>query len=358
MKKGTLYLITSALVVVLTLFVVLYKKNIIFSDGNNTDLYALAVKDTASINKIFLADMSGNSILLSRTQQGWMVNDSTPAMEIVVEELLSAMSNIIIKQSVPKTAQENINKMIAQRSVKVEVYQNAPKFTVFNIPFFEKERKTKTIYIGEAIQSHMGNYAVAEGMDEPYVVGMMGFRGFLTPRFSTKYEDWVSRAIFKTKITRIAEFESIDLITPEESFKVSKVGPRHFNIMNANNEMIAPYDTTKVIDMLSEFRERNFEGIATYISDNERDSVLRFNKFKILKLTDTENKTTTLELYKITFLAQSLEFDTLSDEVYTAENKDRCYATINGDQSTLYLIQYHYFDRQLQPLSYFFKPKN
>ncbi len=355
MKKRNVYLILSLALVLITVLVILSEKKVIFSDEDDTELYAFSVADTSTVTKIFMADMAGGKVLLSRSPEGWMVNDSTKAMTITVEELLGILKNIIIKESVPKTAQENINKMIALKSVKVEVYQNAPKFTLFNIPFFVKERNTKTLYIGEAVQTHTANYAVLEGLDEPYIVGMMGFRGFLTPKFSTKYEDWVSKTIFDTKITRIQSFESIDLKNPEESFKISKEGPRHFSIMNKDSENVTHYDTTKVIDMLSECRERNFENMLSNMSDAEKDSVLRFNKFKVLSLTDVEGKETTLHLYKITFLAQEMEDGTLSDEIYTAENKDRCYATIGDNFDQFYLLQYHYFDRQLQPLSYFLK---
>ncbi len=355
MKKRTRYIIYSVVLILFTTIFALYQKNIIFSDGNETDVHAFSVKDTASITKIFLADMNGHSILLSRTDAGWTVNDSTLAMGIVVEEMLGVMRNIIIKQPVNEAAQENVSRRMAQQSVKVEVYQNAPKFTIFGIPFSVKERNTHTMYIGEAIQTQMGNYAVLEGMDEPYIVGMLGFRGFLTPRFSTKYEDWVDKTIFRTKITRIASMQSIDAVNPEESFSVTKAGARHFTLTNYQNQPIHHYDTVKLVDMLSEYRERYFEGIVTTVTDSERDSVLQFNKFKTIILTDVENNTTTLDLYKITFLAQSMENNTLSDEVFMAENKDRCYGVINNDISTFCLIQYHYFDRQLQPLSYFLK---
>lgn len=356
MKKNKLYIIIASILVLASIFVILQRNNVFSSqDEKGFRGSIFAIKDTNLVTKIFMADMRGNQVLLSRLSTGWVVNDSTPALKANVDDLLSTLQNLVIKQTVAKTAQGNIIKMLSTKAVKVDVHQIAPKFKIFGISFFTKERITKTYYMGDATMDNMGNYALIDGMKEPYVVTIPGFRGFVTPQFSTNPLDWYSHTLFQTKLTRIASVEFIDVENPDESFLVKKEGARFFSLFDRNSKQISHYDTTFVIDMLSEFRERNYLSIETNLTPQKRDSIIKNDLFKIIVLTDVEGVKTELRFYRLMQLVQEYENDVLIGEPKMAANLDACYGTYNGDLKTIYKLQYHYFDRQLQPLSYFIK---
>lgn len=356
MKKNRLYLIIAGVLVLASIFVVLQRNNVFSSQDEMGPIGdSFAIKDTNLVTKIFMADMRENKVLLTRSSSGWLVNDSIPALKANVDNLLSTLQNLVIKQTVAKTAQSNINKMLMTRAIKVEVYQIAPKFTIFGIPFFTKERITKTYYMGEATMDNMGNYAVVEGMKEPYVVTIPGFRGFVTPQFSPYPIEWYSHTLFQTKLTRIASVQFIDVENPSESFLIKKEGTRFFSLYDINNQQITHYDTTRVVDMLSEFRERNYLSISTHLTQPEKDTIIQKNLFKIIVLTDIDGKKYELRAYRLMDLVQEMQNDVTIGEPKLVPNRDVLYATFNGDLKTIYKLQYHYFDRQLQPLSYFVK---
>lgn len=355
-KKNTIYLIVAGILVLASIFVVLQKKNLLRSQDEIGPIgAAFAIKDTNNVIKIFMADMLGNKVLLTRTEKGWLVDDTIPALKVNVENLLSTLQNLHIRQTVAETAQDNINKMLSSQSVKVEIYQLAPKFKIFGIPFFVKERLTKTYYMGQATMDNMGNYALLEGMDEPYVVSIPGFRGFVTPQFSPYATDWYSHTLFQTKLTRIQSLQIIDMENPSESFLIKKEGARFFSMYDYKNAPVVQYDTTKVIDMLSEFRERNYLSISTALTNHEKDSVFKNNLFKIIILTDVDGKKSELRFYRLLQLVQEMQDDEKIGDPMMAINKDHCYGIFNEDYSKLYKLQYYYFERQLQPLSYFVK---
>ena len=256
--------------------------------------------------------------------------------------------------TVQKKGQPTINEAIARRGIKVEIYQIAPKFSLFGIDFSVKERKTQVYYIGEATQTNLGNYALLEGAKEPCIVCVPGFRGYLSPLYSPIPTNWYSHTLYQTKITRIASVDFVDYENPEESFRVEKVGARFFNVYNSKNEIIADYDTTKLINMLSEFRERNYVAVAPEFSSGERDTIAQAI-FKTITLKDTEGKVSSYSFYRLMQLMQVLEDGNETGETEWVANKDVCYATEGNDFSTVYRIQYHYFQRQMQPLSYFLK---
>ena len=356
MKKKIICIILAALVAIGFLFLILSKSGTIGKNKITSDLFA--VKDTNNITQIFIADMTGLHSLLVRHDDGWYVQDSVKAMPQKVNDLLSTIHNITLQQIVAKTAQSNINKMMSVNAIKVEIYQNAPKFKLFGIPFFTKNRNVKTYYMGPSTMDNVSNFAILEGFDEPCIVYIPGFRGFLTPFYAYNPIDWYSCDLFDTKITRIQSLLVEDFEHPEESYFVEKSGTRFFSLYNSNNEKITNYDTVKLLDMLSEYRDKNYERYISDIPNSTKDSIIRFNHFKTITLTDVEGRKTTLDMYRK--LEKDLYYlDAIIGGVEREDNspynRDKFYAILNGDDSHLVQCQYFHFDRQLQPLSYFLK---
>jgi hypothetical protein len=348
----------AAVLLVGCLFLILAKTGTIGKREPMSDIFA--VKDTNNITKIFIADMNGEYSLLTRRDDGWYVQDSVKAMTVKVNDLLSTIHNITLRQTVAKTAQSNINKMMSVNAVKVEIYQKAPKFKLFGIPFFTKERNVKTYYMGPSTMDNVANYAILEGFDEPCIVHIPGFRGFLTPFYAFNPVDWYSCDLFSTKITRIQSLLVEDFENPEESFYVEKSGPRFFNLYNIHKELIADYDTAKLLDMLAEYRDKNYEVYVMGMSDAAKDSILRYNHFKTITLTDVNGEKTTLDMYRKLepdpyYLDAIIgREDVAQEEPY---NRDKFYAVLNGNTKDLVQCQYYHFDRQNQPLSNFLKQK-
>lgn len=358
MKKKAIYIILAAVLLIGCLFLILAKTGVVGKTQPSSDLFA--VKDTNNITKIFIADMNGEYSLLTRRDDGWYVQDSVKAMTVKVNDLLSTIHNVTLRQTVAKTAQSNINKMMSVNAVKVEIYQKAPKFKLFGIPFFTKERNVKTYYMGPSTMDNIANYAILEGFDEPCIVHIPGFRGFLTPFYAFNPVDWYSCDLFSTKITRIQSLLVEDFENPEESFYVEKSGPRFFNLYNIHKELITDYDTAKLLDMLAEYRDKNYEVYVTGMSDRAKDSILRYNHFKTITLTDVNGEKTTLDMYRKMepdpyYLDAIIGREELEQE--EPYNRDKFYAVLNGNTKDLVQCQYYHFDRQNQPLSNFLKQK-
>lgn len=358
MKKKRLYFILIAILLVLCLVIILFKTGVLHGSGKDIKSDAFAVKDTANITKVFIADMNGETVLLTRKNEGWFVQDSTPAMPAKVRVLLSTIHNITLQQIVAKSAQSNINKMMSVNAIKVEIYQKAPKFTIFGIGFFNKERLVKTYYMGPSTMDNMANFAILEGFDEPCIVHVPGFRGFLTPTYSFKATEWYNCDLFSTKITRIKTLSIRDYENPEESFTVEKAGARFFSLYNAHHQLITDYDTVKLLDMLAEFRDKNYEIFVDYMSDEERDSVLLQQPFRTIILVDVNGNETRLDMYR-KYTQDATYLDAIvgreNQDSTWPYNRDKFYAILNGNTKNLLQCQYFHFDRQVQPLSYFLK---
>ena len=355
MKRQKVYVIIACVLAFLSVFAIVYQKGGFQKIGSNKIYTAFALKDTTAITRIFMADMFENKVSLTKTAEGWMVNQQKPAASYKINELLATLTSIRVAQHIPKAGQHTIIERLAVNSIKVEIYETKPLFKLFKHPFFKKERLVKTYYLGDATPTNLGSYALVEGMSEPYVVYKPGFRGYITPQFSTNPVDWYSQRMFSTKLTRIQKASFIDVENPENSFFVEKSGPRSFTLLDAHKKTVPDYDTTLLINMLSEFRERNYEMYVTDLPQSYKDSVLQFNFFKSISLTDVDNQTTTMKLYRQINTGSLYVDGDMIEEIYHEFNKDRCYATLNDNTDEIYTIQFFHFDRQIQPLPYFLK---
>ncbi|PKP27596.1 MAG: hypothetical protein CVU02_03125, partial [Bacteroidetes bacterium HGW-Bacteroidetes-19] len=68
MKKNRFYLIVAGVLILASILIVLQQKNVFSSNdekGFRSSIFA--IKDTSKVTKIFMADMRGNKVLLSRT---------------------------------------------------------------------------------------------------------------------------------------------------------------------------------------------------------------------------------------------------------------------------------------------------
>lgn len=358
MNKKRIYIILSGLLLLACLILILFKTGVIRTSNSVPKSDVFAVKDTSTVTKIFIADMNGEHVLLNRRDGAWYVEDSILAQSYKIKDLLGVIRNVTLQQTVAKTAQSNINKMMSVNAIKVEIYQKAPKFTLFGIKFFEKERKVKTYYMGPATMDNLANFAILEGYDEPCIVFIPGFRGFLTPYYSFKPVDWYNCDLFSTKITRIKTLTVQDYEHPEESFIVEKSGARFFNLFDGQHQPILHYDTVRLLDMMSVYRNLNYEHFITNMDEAKKDSILQFNKFKTITLVDVNGEETRLDMYrKLDPDALYLD-DILGGNAHGEDlpyNRDNFYAILNGNTKNLLQCQYFHFDRANQPLSYFLK---
>ena len=159
-----------------------------------------AVDDTSTVDKIFIADMDGKSVTLTRPEQGklWELNGRFKAREDALNLILKTFKRAAIQGPVAETAEPNVVRLISARGKKVEVYQGG-------------DAPVKTWYVGTATPSHTGTYMVLETPEgrgsKPYVVHMEGFTGYLSTRFFTSERDWRFTGLFnhpKRSLARVA----------------------------------------------------------------------------------------------------------------------------------------------------------
>jgi hypothetical protein len=309
-----------------------------------------AIYDTASVTKIFMADMQGNEVLLKKVQTGlWSLNDSLNARIEGVRMLLNTMSRLAVKAPVPKSNYNMVIRRLATTSIKVEIFQEVPRINVFNlIKLFPHEKLTKVYYVGSSTPDNMGSFMLMEGSDTPFVVYVPGFRGYVSARYTAFLSDWRDHTIFARKPSQIRSIEIEFPQEPVESFRIDKYGDNDLKVKQLSTGMTFDgFDTTRVIDFINAFRRIRFEESFQVLDPLHKDSIMSQVPVHIIRLTAVDGETKTVTTYRRANFAEQEDFD----GNLLPFDPNRLYA-VTGENNELLLVQYFVFDPITRPLSF------
>lgn len=355
-KNNRLTVIIAAVLVVIAGVLIWNNRYLSTVRGEDSDFM---VWDTATVTKFYLADRNDHESLLERQPNGsWTLNGVYKAHSKQVQQFLTTLYKIRIKMPVSVASHDNIVKQLAVNSTKVEVYQVEPSINLFNrIKLFPREVRTKVFYVGDATKDSSGTFMLKEGADKAYIVYIPGFRGFITTRFTALPDDWRSHEIFNENMSDIQSVTVEFNREPEESFKVENTGRHQYAMTRlADNTPIA-FDTLKVINLLSSFRDLRFEALVNNLIPQERfDSIVQSPYLHRITLTTKDGAVTQMTTFeKLVTNTAILEIEGLVDDFgnpLDPIDHDRIYGLIN-DGKDLTLIQYYVFDKVLNPADYY-----
>jgi Domain of unknown function (DUF4340) len=325
-KNKTIFIITLLLLAVAIYFTVTKRAGTIHEELNN-----FAIEDTASINKIFLADKFGHSSTVVRQASGkWTVNGKYGARPDAINTLLYTMKNMEVRSPVGKAAYNTIMKDIAAKGIKVEIYQH--------------DKLTKTYYVGTATQDQLGTFMYLENSSVPFVLHIPGFNGYLTTRYIVMENDWKAHTIFDLPMEQIASFVSEDFEQPQQSFIITKQAGGDFLLATYPDKK--PVDKTeqnKLQGFMSDFKSVNYESESRH-GKEQLDSIKSAGPFRTITLTDTKNESTAIKIYHMPLTEQSTEIEQFSSGNKLPYDKDRMLALINNDTGFV-KIQYYVFGK-------------
>jgi hypothetical protein len=349
MKKNRYFLIVVIILALIVMVLMLTNTTTTFKRA----LSDFAVNDTSNITTIFMSDKNNNTLKITRTLPGvnWIINDKYPGQKFNIDMLLETMLNLKVKEPVPMAARNNMIKELSVSSVKVEIYQWVYRIDFPGIRLFPHEKLTKVYYVGGATQNNLGTYMLMQHSSEPYVIYLPGLRGFVSPRYIPIEKYWRDYKVFKKNLHEIAsvkiEFPSI----PDQSFMVGNDRNGSLDLIAlSDKKRIDNFDTIKLMNFLSAFRNINFEALLNDMDQHKKDSILASPPFTIITLTDKNGIVNKIK----TFHKKNASGETDYKGNPVPYDLDRAYALVNDGQDFT-LIQFFVFDRILRPLKYFVK---
>ena len=348
MKNNRLAIIITSVLIVIAAVLLWNNRYLTTLRG---DAYDFTVRDTASVTRLFFADKSGNQVLLSRTEDGWKVNEQFDAQPKMVNNMLYTLDKMRIKMPVSLASHDNVITRMAGTNTKVEIYQIVPRINLFNkVKLFPHEKLTKVFYIGDVTQDNSGTYVLKEGADKAYIVHLHGFRGFISSRFSANQEDWRDHKIISEDISNIASLKLEFNDNPDNSFVINEKSRYQYEMKRLLDDSNVDIDTIRVLNLLTSFGDVRFEAFLTDITKERRDSIINSPYQERLTLVTKDGRQEVVRTYTMRIDASAFGFT----ENDWDDDPDHKYAYIENNDE-LVMIQDFAFGKILHPASYYEK---
>ncbi len=346
-KNNRITIIITAILVVIAAVLIWNNRYLSTLEGESSDFQ---VWDTASVTRIYLADRRDHESLLERKESGWTLNDTYKAHPKQVQNLLTTLYKIRVKMPVSVASHDNIIKQMAAQSTKVEIYQIVPRINLFDkIKLFPHEKRTKVFYVGDATMDSSGTFMLKEGSDKAYIVYIPSFRGFITTRFTANPDDWRDHTIFNKKMADIQSVEIDFNEDPEGSFRIDNIGKHQYKLTRLADNQELPYDTLKVINLMSSFSDLRFEALFTNTLPQERiDSITGSPFLHYVVVTDKDGNKQDMKTFKKLVLNGVTDMGGELGDL----DRDRMYALVDNGKDFV-LIQNYVFDRVLHDVRYY-----
>jgi hypothetical protein len=337
MKRKTIIIVLCGILALASVYFIFFGGGFNTLNGKDNDF---AIKDTASITKIFMADKNNKTVTLTRKSPNqWLVNGRYEVRSDAINSLLYTMNSLAVKNLVDPKSWNTVVNNLASGSVKVEVYSG--------------DKLIKLYYVGSETQDELGTYMLLanpktrQNYGQPYIIYIPGFDGYLTTRYFIPENMWRDRTIFnlypyqiKSLTVRYPHPET----QPDSGFTIMVSGKNNFNLINPSTGSNEPFDPVAVKQYLTYYQFASWEILA----DNpKRDSILSSPPLAVISLQDTLGHTTTIKLFNKAALPAQVE-------KYGVDYKydpDRLYALINDKDFVI--VQYYVFGKMLQKRNYF-----
>ena len=213
----------------------------------NSELFS--VDDTTLISKILIADRYGNIINLSRDKKKWIVNKNFNARNDAVNNLLTTIKNIRIKNKIDEKVDSTISKQISSLGVGVEIYN-------------KKNKVIKSFIVGPTTKDYLGTYIYHLKTKKSYSCYIPGFNGFLSPSFGIQanrvnVKNWRDPLLISKNKNQIDSIISINLINSKQSFKL--INNKNLDLIDLSTNSVIENDKISSKQFINSFSNLNVE---------------------------------------------------------------------------------------------------
>lgn len=295
-----------------------------------TELRDFAVKDTASITKIFIADRKGNKSLLTKQAPGkWIVNEKYPVANRVMNTLLYTMAKIEVRSPAGKAAYNTVMKYLSTDGIKVEIYTN--------------KGLLKTYYVGQPSQDMLGTFMYLENSSVPFIIHIPGFDGFLTTRYIANPMQWRDHIIFNYGYDDIKLVQIINLEDTASSFRMVRSGDEFLYYIPPAAPQPTKLLKSQQAAYIARYEKIGYEWDVIELSKHIKDSIINSMPFRKMMVADVAGKRTEIAMYRKMTPENTLTSIDQRTGKLRPFDIDRMYAVLNNDTS-LVVLQYQLID--------------
>lgn len=263
-------------------------KNLNQTGNYDPNMFALKAPEQVDGFRFVPNDPKNAPLYFQKNKDQWFVfnqTDTFPADSNNINMLLDwAMRKLKVQRPVSGESVKNLSRKMALSAVKAS-------FTV-------KGKDIHHIYVGGSTQDNMATYMYSPDFENPCIVEIPGFQGYLTPYFNTDIHIWRSLKLVNENPNEIKSLKVTWPADPQQNFEIRQENNQItlLNFQNAkieaNRSLLAGY-----LILCSEF-SREAGSVAGINKDKKlKDSILSLSPIVSFEYTTQKNKVTKLNIY-------------------------------------------------------------
>ncbi|MEJ6582567.1 MAG: hypothetical protein QNL61_09725 [Crocinitomicaceae bacterium] len=292
MKKIITLVLALAVIIGLSFYVYNLNKNAGTSD-EQLSLIEFAIEDVTTVDKVIISDAFGRTFEIIKNGDEWTDKDGNCVIQESARLILEAFKNIEFKGYLADNSITQFTKIITTQHTKVEIFQNG--------------EWTKTWYIGPPAQDHYGQVMLIDSKeggksDAPVLMKIKGMNGIIEPRFFADARKWECTNIFSIPLNELAKVEVKFNDEPERSFSVTKSGSDMK--VYQQGKLLNNVDTSMIFRYLNNYQKIHFDIPNYVLNEKQIDSLKATTPFCVLKVKETNGKSTKLKFYRIMLQVQ------------------------------------------------------
>ncbi|MFN3557547.1 MAG: DUF4340 domain-containing protein [Bacteroidales bacterium] len=296
------------------------------------------------------SELKGEKVVIQRDDAGrWQLNNHYFANESAVEQLLSAMARLRVRQPVSRENHQQVMAALDQEGVEVEVFVRAWRIHLGQLKLIPYAQRYQSIRVGEDTADNQSTYMRKSRSDRAFKVHIPGVEGGVATIFDARERSWRNPVVTDLQPDQIASISIIVPQQPQQSFTLRNYGRNGFGFYHVQTPQpleSLQVDTLRVVRFLSAFADLHYETLLDESQEEIRKNTIFEQPFMEIHVESTSGILITLEAF-----ARKPSADDLQITPGIASDPNRFYVRVNGQEFAL--AQYFVFNRVLRPLSFF-----
>ena len=299
--------------------------------------------------EMYNSDRSHGVIMEKDEQERWILNAQFFANDLALQQLLSSMNRLRVRQPVSFENRSQVKQMLDERGITVKFFMQSYRIHLGNLRLFPYQRTYQSFVVGEDTPDGLSTYMRKLGSQMPFKVHIPALESGIANLFEHYEREWRDPVIIDIEKQQITRISVDDINQPGQSYHLVRSNTGRFEFFDfddATQQLHVVADSLRLERFLSSFRNVHYETLLDEEQDQLRKKLMFEQPFMEVIVQNREGM-------EVSILAFARHMPESADETGAEVQYDpnRLYIQVNDGEFAL--AQYYVFSRILRPFSFF-----